>query len=38
MAKRIQHDLEYIQNWNLWWDIKIIILTVFGSKKSQNAV
>jgi putative colanic acid biosysnthesis UDP-glucose lipid carrier transferase len=37
MEKRVQHDLEYIQNWHLLWDIKIILLTLFGSKKSHNA-
>jgi putative colanic acid biosynthesis UDP-glucose lipid carrier transferase len=37
MEKRVQHDLEYIQNWHLLWDIKIIFMTLFGSKKSRNA-
>jgi putative colanic acid biosynthesis UDP-glucose lipid carrier transferase len=37
MEKRVQHDLEYIQNWHLLWDIKIIFLTVFGSKTKRNA-
>jgi putative colanic acid biosynthesis UDP-glucose lipid carrier transferase len=37
MRKRLQHDLEYIRNWSLLWDIKIILLTVFGRKKSHNA-
>jgi putative colanic acid biosynthesis UDP-glucose lipid carrier transferase len=38
MQKRVQHDLEYIRNWSLLWDIKIIFLTVFGRKKNRNAV
>jgi len=29
MRKRIQYDLEYIQKWSIWLDIKILILTVF---------
>jgi putative colanic acid biosynthesis UDP-glucose lipid carrier transferase len=37
MQKRVQHDLEYIRNWSLLWDIKIIFLTVFGRKKNRNA-
>lgn len=37
MQKRIEHDLHYIENWGLWLDIKILWLTVFGSKTRQNA-
>jgi putative colanic acid biosynthesis UDP-glucose lipid carrier transferase len=37
MEKRVEHDLEYIHNWGLFWDFKIIFLTVFGSKKNENA-
>jgi putative colanic acid biosysnthesis UDP-glucose lipid carrier transferase len=37
MEERVRHDMEYIRNWNLLLDLKIIFLTVFGSKKSQNA-
>jgi len=37
MAQRVQHDLEYIRNWNLLLDLKIIFLTIFGAKKSRNA-
>jgi len=37
MEKRIEHDLEYIRNWGLLWDLKIIFLTVFGSKVRKNA-
>ncbi len=29
MKKRIEYDLEYIQNWSVWFDLQIIILTVF---------
>jgi len=38
MERRVQHDLDYIQNWNLLLDLKIIVLTIFGAKKSRNAV
>ncbi len=37
MEKRVEHDLEYIRRWGLTFDLKIIFLTVFGSKVRQNA-
>lgn len=32
MEKRVEYDLDYIENWNFWWDLKIIILTVTNMK------
>jgi Undecaprenyl-phosphate glucose phosphotransferase len=29
MAARIEHDLWYIQNWSLWLDLKILLMTPF---------
>jgi putative colanic acid biosynthesis UDP-glucose lipid carrier transferase len=29
LAKRIEHDLYYIENWSLWFDLKIMLLTPF---------
>jgi len=29
MKKRVEHDLDYICNWSLWLDLKIIFLTAF---------
>jgi len=37
MKKRVEHDLEYINNWSFFWDLKIILLTVFGRKQRNNA-
>ena len=37
MEQRVRHDLEYIRNWNLLLDLKIIFLTVFGAKNRRNA-
>jgi putative colanic acid biosynthesis UDP-glucose lipid carrier transferase len=37
MEGRIQRDLEYVRNWSLLWDLEIIVRTVFGAKKNQNA-
>jgi putative colanic acid biosynthesis UDP-glucose lipid carrier transferase len=37
MEKRVRHDLEYISAWDLAWDLKIIFLTIFGSKKNRGA-
>ncbi|OGT17468.1 MAG: undecaprenyl-phosphate glucose phosphotransferase [Gallionellales bacterium RIFCSPHIGHO2_02_FULL_57_16] len=37
MEKRIEYDLEYIRNWSLWVDIKIIWLTLFRGFLGKNA-
>jgi len=37
MEKRVEYDLEYIENWRLWWDVKIVFLTVFDKKTFNNA-
>ncbi|MEE2729676.1 MAG: undecaprenyl-phosphate glucose phosphotransferase [Pseudomonadota bacterium] len=37
LAKRIEHDLHYIENWSLWLDVKIIFLTVFKGFINKNA-
>jgi putative colanic acid biosynthesis UDP-glucose lipid carrier transferase len=34
---RSKHDLWYLENWSFWLDIRIIWLTVFGSKVHENA-
>ncbi|MES2537298.1 MAG: undecaprenyl-phosphate glucose phosphotransferase [Pseudomonadota bacterium] len=37
MAKRVQFDLQYIQNWSFWMDVKIIIWTAFKGWTGNNA-
>ncbi|MCL6688674.1 undecaprenyl-phosphate glucose phosphotransferase [Pseudomonas sp. R3.Fl] len=37
MRKRVEHDLAYIHNWSLWWDLKIVFLTVFKGFIHKNA-
>ncbi|WP_438951568.1 undecaprenyl-phosphate glucose phosphotransferase [Porticoccus sp.] len=37
MERRVECDLEYINNWSLWLDLKIIILTVFSLFHNKNA-
>jgi len=37
MAMRIKFDLEYIRNWSLWLDFKIVIFTIFRSFNDKNA-
>ena len=37
MEKRIEYDLEYIRNWSLWLDLKIIWLTLFRGFLGKNA-
>jgi len=37
IAKRLEYDIQYTENWNLWMDLKIIWLTLFGSDVSKNA-
>ena len=36
MEKRIEYDLNYIKNWSLWWDAKIVFLTFFRGFTGKN--
>lgn len=37
MEQRVEHDLVYIRNWSLLWDIQIIFMTVFAAGARRNA-
>ncbi len=37
MRKRVEHDLFYIEHWSLWFDLRIIFLTIFKGFVHKNA-
>lgn len=37
MVKRVEYDLDYIHRWSVWFDIKIIFMTVFNGFINKNA-
>lgn len=37
MRQRVKYDLYYIDNWSLWFDIKIVFLTMFKGFTNKNA-
>lgn len=37
MEGRIKYDLEYIRNWSIWLDIKLILLTIYKGFVNKNA-
>jgi putative colanic acid biosynthesis UDP-glucose lipid carrier transferase len=36
MQKRVEHDLWYLENWNLLLDIKIVFMTLFNVIKGEK--
>ncbi len=37
MRGRVDHDLYYIDNWSLWFDLRILAMTVFVGLRHKNA-
>jgi len=37
MKNRVEYDLYYIENWSLWFDLKIMFLTIFKGFINKNA-
>lgn len=37
MTKRVEFDLHYIKHWSVWFDLKIIFLTIFKGFVNKNA-
>lgn len=37
MRRRVEYDLYYIEHWSLWFDLKIIFLTLFKGFVHKNA-
>ena len=37
MAKRVEHDIYYIDNWSLWLDVRILAKTLLSAVADKNA-
>ncbi|MDR3651525.1 MAG: undecaprenyl-phosphate glucose phosphotransferase [Paludibacter sp.] len=37
MEKRVEYDMIYLENWTFMWDLRIILMTVFGKNAHLNA-
>jgi lipopolysaccharide/colanic/teichoic acid biosynthesis glycosyltransferase len=37
MQQRVEHDLYYIDNWSFWFDLWIIVMTIFSKTAWENA-
>jgi len=38
MERRVHYDMNYLENWNFWWDLKIILMTIIGEKHRRSLV
>ena len=37
MESHVEHDLDYIRNWSLLWDLQIIMMTIFAPSARRHA-
>jgi putative colanic acid biosynthesis UDP-glucose lipid carrier transferase len=37
MRQRVQYDIDYLKNWSLWLDVKIILKTALTVLRDRNA-
>ena len=37
LARRIEFDLFYIDNWSVWFDLRIILMTAWQVLRSRHA-
>lgn len=36
MEQRVEHDIHYVENWSLMWDIRIIFLTIINVMRGED--
>jgi lipopolysaccharide/colanic/teichoic acid biosynthesis glycosyltransferase len=36
MQNRVEHDLWYLENWSLFLDLKILVMTAFNTMKGDK--
>ncbi|NQX91987.1 MAG: undecaprenyl-phosphate glucose phosphotransferase [Flavobacteriales bacterium] len=36
MEARVRHDVKYLENWTIWFDMKLIILTAYNMVKGEE--
>ena len=37
MQRRVEYDLHYIDHWSLWFDLKIVLITLLSKRAYSNA-
>ena len=37
IEERLRYDMEYLQRWSLWFDLKILALTLIRGFRDPNA-